>query len=82
MDWDLLSLMAPIEWVGDRLLLADIKPRHIGRVVTFDWIYEGEVRRVIGTLVGAEGDEFNVNGMLYSYEEMQNIKIWRRVIRK
>lgn len=89
MDWDLLSLLTPIEWVGDRLLLADVKPRHIGRVITFyveDVAPPGTVDRVgsmvVGTLEGVDGDQFLVSGSFYNYDDMSGIKIWRRVIKK
>jgi hypothetical protein len=37
MDYETLNAMGvALTWVGDRLRLQDIKPRHIGRVVTFD----------------------------------------------
>lgn len=85
MDWDLLALLTPIEWVGDRLLLADVKPRHIGRVITFDYLWGSgptDYSRVTGTLEAVIDDTFAVGGSEFNYNDMQNIKIWRRVIKK
>lgn len=84
MDWDLLALLTPIEWVGDRLMmLADVKPRHIGRVISFDRIHaDGTSRKVTGTLDLVDGESFLVSNEFYFYDDMQNIKIWRRVIKK
>lgn len=83
MDYESLSAMGvAIGWVGDRLRLQDIKPRHIGRVVTFDYALSDEdVRYVIGTLEGASGLVIIVSGDTYRYDLVQDLKVWRRAVK-
>lgn len=83
MDYETLNAMGvPIGWIGDRLKLQDIKPRHIGRVVTFCTIPQpNEYFDVIGTLEGAAGDQLIVSGDTYDYEAIQDLKVWRRAVK-
>lgn len=78
MDELLLSTVARIEWVSDRLTAQDVKPRHIGRVITF--FYGPDATGVTGTLERAEGRELLVSGDIYDYNLMSNLKVWRKAI--
>lgn len=86
MDYETLSAMGvSIGWVGDILRRADIKPRHIGRVVTFSVTPKPDDLTadydVIGTLEGAVGDDIIVSGDTYNYDYIADFKVWRRVIK-
>jgi hypothetical protein len=83
MDYETLNAMGvAIGWVGDRLRLQDIKPRHIGRVVTFDYLSHDDVFvYVIGTLEGAAGNDVFIGGEVYKYSDIQDLKVWRRAVK-
>jgi hypothetical protein len=86
MDFELIAALgAKLEWVSDTLRLSDIKPRHIGRVVTFDHLIGEEpgdgYDYVIGTLDGAVGHDLLVSGELYNYSYIANLRSWRREIK-
>jgi hypothetical protein len=83
MDYETLNAMGvPLGWIGDRLRLQDIKPRHIGRVVTFDYaLTDTDIRYVIGTLEGAAGEVIYVSGDSWRYDHVQDLKVWRRAIK-
>lgn len=73
---------ARIDWVSDKLSPRECKPRHIGRVVTFEYflsedpdIYDSV--QVIGTLESFVGNDALVSGEIYDYGNMKNPKIWR-----
>lgn len=82
-----LGAITKTEWVSDRLTLAGISARHIGRVVTFDYMlsddpdnYDSE--RIIGALDGADGTGLFVAGGFYEYDKIANLKVWRREVKK
>lgn len=86
MDYETLSAMGvSIGWIGDILRLADIKPRHIGRVVTFVYWQDNrdqtDPQNVIGTLEGASGEKVIVSGDEYEYAGMGDFKVWRRAVK-
>jgi hypothetical protein len=83
MDYETLNAMGvALTWVGDRLRLQDIKPRHIGRVVTFLTLPDpNEYFDVIGVLEGAAGNQLIVSGDTYDYDAIQDLKVWRRAIK-
>jgi hypothetical protein len=87
-DIELLATLGlvKIEWVSDRIqTFADVKPRHIGQPVTAEIIHVIANRDsipLVGTLEGREGSEVIINGVSYGRTEIQNIRVWRRIIRK
>lgn len=89
MDLETMALIgAPIAWVGDRISPADVKPRHIGRVVTADALENPEdldnhgTYRVIGTLTSVVGDSLFIDGHEFDYSELQNVRVWRREVKR
>lgn len=78
MDELLLSMIAKIEWVSDRLTPQDVKARHIGRVVTF--FYGADAVAVTGTLERCEGIDLLVSGDIYDYRHISSLKVWRKAI--
>jgi hypothetical protein len=84
MDYETFVAMGgKVEWIPDRLRLAEIKPRHIGRPISFDAINPAtdSTYYVIGTLEGAAGQDLIVSGDTYDYDSIQNIRIWRRAVK-
>jgi len=87
MDDAILSALTQIRWTGDRLGPADIKPRHIGRVVTFTIVPSSDLDDpayvdVIGTLEGQVGNELLVSGDSFSFANIINVRVWRKEIEK
>lgn len=84
MDPDILSALGvQIKWVWDRVSTrADFKPRHIGRSIEFEWFAPNadEPVDVIGAFEGYQDSLIIVSGEFYEWEDVQNVKIWRRVI--
>lgn len=79
LDDDLvLGAVVKFAWVPDRALLADIKPRHIGRVVSFG--YGEDHTNVMGTLDKVDGFELIISGDPYDWTSVVDFKIWRKVI--
>lgn len=78
-----LFVGAKVEWIGDRVrTIADIKPRHIGRVCTFTHFWgsdpdASEYADVMGTLEGYNGSEIIVSGDAYVWGQMADFKIYR-----
>lgn len=72
-----------IKWVADRIkTLADLQPRHIGRVVTFTVFYNDDptdynTYDVIGTLEGRSDDILLVSGIEYQWHRVADVKIHR-----
>lgn len=84
----LTALGVKLSWVPDRVpVLADFKPRHIGRVVAFDYFTTSDPEdyssdAVLGTLEGVVGDELVVAGDTFSWSRISNLKIWRKEIKQ
>lgn len=83
-----LAGLVRFEWIADRLELAAIQPRHIGRLVTFT-VYNDptnensyDSRRCVGTLEGVDGSTVVVSGTEYNYETMAGLKIWRKQVKR
>lgn len=83
-----LSGLMRFEWVADRLELAAIQPRHIGRPVTFTVYTEPEneqsydSRRCVGTLEGVDGQTLIVSGTDYDYNTIAGLKVWRKQVKR
>lgn len=75
-------------WVSDHLhTLADISPRHVGRVVTFEYAPTPDPERydfdrVMGTLEGVHGGTVLVSGADYDWARISNMKVWRSEVKK
>ena len=83
-----LAGLVRFEWVADRLELAAIQPRHIGRLVTFA-VYNDpsneksyDSRRCVGTLEGLDGSTVVVSGTEYDYNTMAGLKVWRKQVKR
>lgn len=76
--------LVKLEWVGDRLGIADTKPRHIGRPITAEVIESpnASTKPLVGTLEARDGANFVISGKEYSTDVLQNVRIWRQAIRK
>lgn len=83
-----LDSLLRFEWVADRILaLNDIAPRHIGRVVTFNYAETPDPNnyqtyRVIGVLEGAIGVNLVVAGDEFLWTQIDNLKVWRSGVKK
>ena len=81
-----LILGAKVKWVGDRIgVLADLAPRHIGRVATFDFFLTDNAddyssNPVIGTFGGRAGDDVLVGGEWYPWSRISDLRIFRSEI--
>lgn len=75
-------------WVSDHLhTLADISPRHVGRVVSFEYAPTAnpdnyDYERVMGTLEGVHGTKVLVSGGDYDWSKVSNMKVWRSEVKK
>lgn len=87
-DIELLATLGlvKIEWVSDRIqTFADVKPRHIGQAVTAEVIgptSNPDSIPLVGTLEAREGDTITISGTDYARDRIQNIRVWRRIVRK
>lgn len=84
----ILDSLFRFEWVADRILaLNDISPRHVGRIVTFNYAESDDPNnyqtyRVIGTLEGAVGNNLFVAGDEFLWTQIDNLKVWRSGVKK
>lgn len=87
MYWDLLSASGVrIRWTGDRVLtIADFKPRHIGRPITFTKYLSDEDGNydsieVLLTFEGIQGQTVLAGGEDWEWKNMDNVKVWRQEV--
>lgn len=84
MDDDLL-VGAKVNWIGDRVRsMADIRPRHIGRVCSFTYFVglhpDDNYMDVMGTFDGYTGTDLLVSGELYNWGQVADFRIYRKVL--
>jgi len=77
MDISELLIGARVKWVSDRIKIAEIQPRHIGRVVSFTYFSEGGDESVMGILNGYVGSSITVNGEDFDYGQMADLRVFR-----
>lgn len=86
---DTLELLvgSKVKWVSDRITsLAAIQPRHIGRVISFEYFLDPNnvdnytSKQVMGLLSGYSGDSLSVDSIDYRFDSVSNVKIWRREV--
>lgn len=84
MDFEELAAMGvKIRWIWDRLLPADVKPRHIGRTISAEFVPDESVANstpIMGTLEARSGNELLISGEWYDASRLQQIKSWRQGI--
>jgi len=81
-----LLVGARVEWVGDKVILAALKPRHIGSVVTFDNFlsnYSDDYTSIsiMGILEAVIGTDLIVSGDAYEYDHIKDLKVYRRIVK-
>lgn len=80
---DELLIGAKIKWVGDRIAtLATIAPRHIGRVVKFEYfdtdVSSYDYISVMGTLESYAGQVIGVSGEYYDWSRVGDFTVFRK----
>lgn len=81
-----LLINSRVEWIGDKVIIAALRPRHIGAVVTLDFYLsknpdDYDSVAVMGTLEAVFGTTLLVSGEEYPYDQIANLKVYRRIIK-